>query len=134
MWPGQAGKQEACKRKTTTTGRKTGNERANKMIRKSRSQQSEENDSTKNSHHIPKLLTLAHMSAHPCHIWVHRDNLIDYGRILQHRRHLLEELGLVHYRLNLKCAIGQYNIIAHLKTGVDFNAPCSGHSDSTPFH
>ena len=39
----------------------------------------------KNSHHIPKLLTLQglpHMSAHPRHMWVHRDNLIDYGRIL----------------------------------------------------
>ena len=50
----------------------------------------------KNSHHIPKLLTLQglpHMSAHPRHVWVHRDDLINYGRILQHRRHLLEELG-----------------------------------------
>ena len=49
----------------------------------------------KNLHHIPKLLTLQglpHMSAHPRHMWVHSDNLIDYGRILQHRRHLLEEL------------------------------------------
>ena len=57
--------------------------------------QIEENKLTKNSHHIPKLLTLQclpHMSAHPRHMWVHRDNLINYGRILQHRRHLLEEL------------------------------------------
>ena len=72
-----------------TTGDKTGNERANKTIRKSK-------NPTKNSHHIPELLTLQrlpHMSAHPRHMWVHRDNLIDYGRILQHRRHLLEGLG-----------------------------------------
>ena len=65
----------------------------------------------KNSHHIPKLLTLQglpHMSAHPRHMWVHSDNLINYGRILQHRRHLLEELGRVHHRLHLKCASGQY--------------------------
>ena len=77
------------KKKRTTTGGKTGNERANKTIRKSK-------NPTKYSHHIPKLLTLQglpHMSAHPRHMWVHSDNLIDYGRILQHRRHLLEELG-----------------------------------------
>jgi hypothetical protein len=55
------------------------------------------------------------MRAHPRHIWVHRDNLIDYGRILQHRSHLLEELGRVHHGLDLQCAISQYNIITHIK-------------------
>ena len=92
------------KRKKTTAGGKMGSERANKTNWKSK-------NPTKNLHHIPKLLTLQglpHMSAHPRHMWVHRDNLIDYGRILQHRRHLLEELGRVHHRLHLQCASDQY--------------------------
>ena len=135
IWPQQTGEKErelvwegACKR---TTNGKTGNKRANKTIQ-------EIQKPNENSHHVPKLLTLQglpHMSAHPRHMWVHRDNLIDYGRILQHRRHLLEELGRVHHRLHLKCGSDQYEY----KTGVErkntiFNAPYSGHSDSTPCH
>ena len=109
IWPQQTGEKERelvweghAKEKKTTTGGKMGNERANETNWKSK-------DPTKNSHHIPKLLTLQglpHMNAHPRHMWVHRDNLIDYGRILQHRRHLLEELRRVHHRLHLQCASG----------------------------
>ena len=53
--------------------------------RKSQQNELEIQEPTKYSHHIPELLTLQglpHMSAHPRHMWVHRDNLIDYGRIL----------------------------------------------------
>ena len=41
---------------------------------------SDENESTKNSHHILKLLTLQclpHMSIHACHMWVDNDDLTD---------------------------------------------------------